>query len=120
MKPWWDNPEYHSATVDNKIAAWAEHCREIEQQLECVRDELMRVRAGSDIRTKSACVLPDHFFTMPHAAHTMMTSAELRSILLNNNGMVMAAGKLWEVRSKHLGVGVHRVWLALAEGFQDG
>jgi hypothetical protein len=44
MKPWWDNPEYHSATVDNKIAAWAEHCRAIEQQLECVRDELMRVR----------------------------------------------------------------------------
>jgi hypothetical protein len=68
----------------------------------------------------SASVLPDHFYTMPHAAHTTMTSAELRSILLNNDGMVMAAGKLWEVRSTHLGVGVHRVWLALAEGFQNG
>jgi hypothetical protein len=64
-------------------------------------------------------VLPDHFYTMPHAAHTTMTSAELRSILLNNDGMVMAAGKLWEVRSTHLGVGVHRVWLALSEGFQS-
>ena len=44
MKPWWDNPEYHSATVDNKIAAWAEHCRAVEQRLDLARDELIRVR----------------------------------------------------------------------------
>jgi hypothetical protein len=45
MKPWWDNPEYHSATVDNKIAAWAEHCRAIEQQLERVSEVVGAVDA---------------------------------------------------------------------------
>jgi hypothetical protein len=77
-------------------------------------------KRNRDVRTEPAAVLPDHFYTMPHAAHTTMTSSELRSILLHNDGMVMAAGQLWEIRSTHLGVGVHRVWLALAEGFKNG
>jgi hypothetical protein len=75
---------------------------------------MRHIKRNMDVRTKSVAVLPDHFFTMPHSANTTMTSAELRSILLNNDGMVMAAGELWEVRSRHLGVGVHRVWLALS------
>lgn len=64
-------------------------------------------------------VLPDHFYTMPHMAHTTMTAPELRSILLQNDGLIMAKGSLWEVRSTHLGVGVHRVYLVPAAGFRS-
>jgi len=72
-----------------------------------------------DVR-RPATVLPDHFYTMPHAAHTTMTAPELRSILMQNDGHIIARGSLWEIRSKHLGVGVHRVYLVPAEGFENG
>ncbi|MCK9154734.1 MAG: hypothetical protein M0P12_01320 [Paludibacteraceae bacterium] len=44
IKEWWDNPEYHSMTVDDKIAAWAEHCKEVERQLQATRDALCEAK----------------------------------------------------------------------------
>ncbi len=56
-------------------------------------------------------VLPDHFFTMPRTAHPTMTTPELRSVLMRHDGQVCACGELWTIRNKHIGAGVHRVYL---------
>lgn len=45
MKPWWDNPEYHSATTDNKITAWADHCKAMRKALDEAEYELRKFGA---------------------------------------------------------------------------
>lgn len=37
MKPWWDNPKYHSSSVDNKIATWADHCQSMEYDIDMLK-----------------------------------------------------------------------------------
>lgn len=39
-----------------------------------------------------------------------MTRKELRALLLDHDP-IMYNGRLWDVKSKHLGAGVYRVWL---------
>lgn len=63
-----------------------------------------------DVR-RPAALLPDHFFTMPRMAHTTMTTPELREVLLKHDGQIIARGELWTIRNKHIGAGVHRVYL---------
>ena len=67
-------------------------------------------KSNMDVRRPDA-VLPDHFWTMPATANTTMTSPELRAVLLRHDGQIIAKGALWTIRNKHLGVGVHRVYL---------
>jgi len=65
-------------------------------------------------------ILPDHFFTMPRTAHATMTTPELRSVLLRHDGQIIARGEFWTIRSTHLGVGVHRVYLLPASTDDPG
>ena len=59
MKPWWDNPEYHSATADNKIAAWAEHCKALRKALDEAECELRQSeQREGDITTANAPAKP--------------------------------------------------------------
>lgn len=65
-------------------------------------------KSNMDVRKK---LIPDHFFTMPKNAHTMLTTPELREVLLNHEGQIIAKGSLWAIRNENMGAGVHRVYL---------
>ena len=55
--------------------------------------------------------LPDMFYSMPATANTTMARKDLKELLLATEGRVMACGRLWEIKNKHLGAGVYRVKL---------
>ena len=40
-----------------------------------------------------------------------MTTPQLRELLMRHDGQIIANGVLWTIRSKHMGGGVHRVYL---------
>lgn len=50
----------------------------------------------------------------PKYGHTTMLIDDLRQVLLETGGNVMACGYLWDIKSKHLGAGVYKVSLELA------
>ena len=50
----------------------------------------------------------------PVYAHTTMDKENLRSLLLYTDGTTMSQGRLWNIVSKHLGVGVYKVSLELS------
>jgi hypothetical protein len=58
--------------------------------------------------------LPQVFFSAPEHANTTMTTPELRSLLLRYDGQIITKGLLWHIRNKHIGAGVHRVYLEKA------
>ena len=55
--------------------------------------------------------LPNIFYTMPGTANTTMVRKDLKELLLETEGRVIACGRLYEIKSKHLGAGVYRVTL---------
>ncbi len=55
--------------------------------------------------------LPNVFYTMPRYANTTMETKDLKEILLSTDGWVFAQGYLFDVCSKAIGAGVHKVWL---------
>ena len=48
--------------------------------------------------------------SMP-AGNATLTARDLRSLLLNTGGIMMARGYLYDIRSQSLGAGVYRVTL---------
>jgi hypothetical protein len=50
-----------------------------------------------------------HLASMPGLGHATVSKGDLQQILLDTGGEIMASGELWEITSKHLGVGVYRV-----------
>jgi hypothetical protein len=59
--------------------------------------------------------LPLNFYTMPNLAKMTMDTKDLKELLLSTGGQVLACGRLYEIKTKHLGAGVYRVWLSLWE-----
>ena len=55
--------------------------------------------------------LSDWFYIRPETANTTMTAAQLRSLLLQTDGEIVTKGVFWTIRSKHMAVGVYRVYL---------
>jgi len=53
--------------------------------------------------------LPDDFYNFPSTARITITGKELRELLLETEGQVVIQGRLKDIKSKHLGVGVYRV-----------
>ena len=53
----------------------------------------------------------DRLASNPWYADETITKAELKEILLKTDGWIMAQGRLHDIKSKHLGAGVYRVWL---------
>ena len=45
--------------------------------------------------------------------NTVLETADLREFLLTTGGSMMANGRLYNIKSEHLGAGVHRVTLEL-------
>ena len=48
---------------------------------------------------------------MPGLAHTTMDRKDLRELLLATGGQALSCGRLYDIKSKHLGAGVYRVTL---------
>ena len=53
----------------------------------------------------------NHLASMPGLAHTTVERKELKQILLDTDGQLMACGRLWDIESRHLGAGVYRIKL---------
>jgi len=53
----------------------------------------------------------NYLATMPAYGHSTLRTKQLKALLSKSNGSTMACGYMWDIRSKHLGVGVYKVWL---------
>lgn len=52
-----------------------------------------------------------NMYVSPGNCRQTMTRAQLKETLLATDGRILAAGNLWTIKSKHLGVGVYEVRL---------
>ena len=56
--------------------------------------------------------LSDNFYKMPEHYSSTLTRKQLQETLLATDGRVMACGRLWDIKSKHLGAGIYLISLA--------
>ena len=59
--------------------------------------------------------LLDHLAGMPRYGHGTATTREVRQIMLDTGGEMMACGHLYDIVAKSLGAGVHRISLRRKE-----
>jgi len=59
--------------------------------------------------------LPTNFYTMPRHATATVTREQLREILLATGGDIIACGELYDIKNKHLGAGVYKIFLKRRE-----
>jgi hypothetical protein len=57
-------------------------------------------------------VLPNNFYTMPAYASMTMDTKDLKELLLETDADIIACGKRYDIKTKHLGAGVYKVWLS--------
>ena len=55
--------------------------------------------------------LPNIFYTMPEFANMTMDRKDLREVLLETGGSVIARGVLYDIIAKNIGAGVYKVTL---------
>jgi len=55
--------------------------------------------------------LPDNLYQNPDYAYCTMLNKDLRQILLDTDGKVIACGRLRPILFRRIGLGVHQVWL---------
>lgn len=55
--------------------------------------------------------LNDEFYDDPEHAHMTIISKQLKETLLHTEGVILVHGRMWNIVSKHLGVGVYKVSL---------
>lgn len=60
--------------------------------------------------------LPDIFYRKPEAARTVATTAQLRAVLLHNEGRLIACGYVWDIKNRRIGPGVYEITLAKMGG----
>ena len=58
----------------------------------------------------ATAILHDNFFQQPQTQRQRITKKEMQAILLEGEP-VMACGNLWDIKHKHLGLGVYEIWL---------
>ena len=58
--------------------------------------------------------LPMNFYTMPKLASMTIDSKDLKELLLNTGSDIIACGSLYNIVTKHLGAGVYKITLKLA------
>ena len=56
-------------------------------------------------------LLPDNFYTMPDKAEKVVDRKELKKILLGLGGRIIACGVLYDIKNKHLGAGIYKIFL---------
>lgn len=57
--------------------------------------------------------LPDKFWRMPKTAWCVMRTKHVTEILLRYDGVIIACGQIYDIKSKPIGPGVRRVYLEL-------
>lgn len=55
--------------------------------------------------------LTDDFYDAPEYARMTILSKQLKETLLHTEGAISVHGRMWNIVSKHLGVGVYKVSL---------
>ena len=55
--------------------------------------------------------LPNNFYVYPHIATTTIENKELKELLLETEGWVMACGRIWNIMTKQLNTDVYKIWL---------
>jgi len=55
--------------------------------------------------------LPMHFYANPEMAKMVMDRKDLKELLLESEGWIIACGRTYDIISKGIGAGVYRVWL---------
>ena len=55
--------------------------------------------------------LNNNFYNMPEIAQTTMTRKDLRELLLDSYGKILSCGRLWDIKSRHIGTGIYKVFL---------
>lgn len=60
-------------------------------------------------------VLPMNMYSHPDTSSVTMSAKDLRELLLESEGYIIACGSIYDIKSKHLGVGVHKVTLKRRE-----
>lgn len=55
--------------------------------------------------------LTNNFYSMPNYAIMSMTKKELKETLLVTDGWIMSCGYCYDIKSKHLGAGIYKVFL---------
>lgn len=58
--------------------------------------------------------VPRTFYDHPETAEETMVLVDLKRLLVEHNGRLMAQGQMWEIKSKAIGPGVYRVRLERA------
>lgn len=53
----------------------------------------------------------DRLANMPRYAKPTVTRSLLKEILLKSEGRMFLHGRVWPIKSEHLGAGVHSIWL---------
>ncbi len=56
-------------------------------------------------------LLPQNAYRQPEIYQTTMTKKDLAELLLESEGFIMACGHVYNIMSKALGAGIHKVWL---------
>lgn len=68
----------------------------------------VRQHVKAEFIKKESTRIIDAFASMPSSKHRAITKI-VRRILIN--GPYLLNGKIWEVKSKSLGAGVHELWI---------
>ncbi len=55
----------------------------------------------------------DWLVLTPQLAHKAITRSLLREILLHTDGSMISQGRVWTIKAKNMGAGVHRISLEL-------
>lgn len=55
--------------------------------------------------------LPTRFYQIPQSATDTIERKDLKAVLLETNGSIIACGRLWDIKNKHLGAGVYKIYL---------
>jgi len=53
--------------------------------------------------------LSENFYRVPHLAEQTVTTKELKDIMLETGGEIMACGRLWKLKKENLGAGVYKL-----------
>lgn len=61
-------------------------------------------------------LLPQRWWINPEGPSTTLKTKQLGKVLSYNDGRILACGEMWDIKSKSLGAGVHRVWLEKWDG----
>ena len=62
------------------------------------------------VQPTAKSVLHDYFWQAPETHRQRINKVQMKAILLENEPVIIR-GNLWDIKHKHLGLGVYEIWL---------